>query len=96
MKTNQKGIVQLLLVIGIVVALGVIGYAIYANNQTKTSLSKTKVPKAYQAQYQQSADSVAPIQNSSDLGKAAASLDTTSTTEIDTHLNALNSASSGF
>lgn len=96
METNQKGIIQLLLVIGIVVALGVIGYAIFAKNQTKISLSKISVPTAYQMQYQQSANSVAPIQNSADLGKAANSLDAASTAEIDTHLNALNSASSGF
>lgn len=96
MKTNQKGIIQLLLIIGIVIALGVIGYAIFAKNQSKTSISNIPVPTAYQTQYQQSVDSVAPIQNSSDLGKAAANLDATSTTEIDTSLNALNSASSGF
>lgn len=97
---NQKGFIQILLIIGIVAALGVIGYVFYT--QSRTSLTNTSlynpnaVPTQYQAQYNQSGQAVAPIQNSKDLKGAAASLDSTDMTQIDAHLNALNSASAGF
>lgn len=100
MKTNQKGVIQIVLIIGIVAALAVIGYALYL--KSKPSLSTTgvynpsAVPSAYQTQYQQSGQAVAPINNASDLNSAAASLDSTDTTQMNTQLNALNSASSGF
>lgn len=77
----QKGIIQIILIIGIVAALAVIGYVLYS--QRLNSL-----PAQYQA--------VAPIQNSKDLSGATTSLDASDVTQIDTELNALNSASSGF
>ena len=100
MKKNQKGVIQIILIIGIVAALAVIGYALYLKN--KPTLSTTgiynpsAVPSAYQNQYTQSGQAVAPIQNSSDLNSAAASLNSTDTTQLDTQLKALDSASSGF
>lgn len=97
---QQKGFIQILLIIGIVAALGVIGYVFYTqsrNSLTNTSLyNPNAMPTQYQAQYNQSGQVVAPIQNGKDLNSASASLDSTDMTQIDTHLNALNSASAGF
>lgn len=96
----QKGIVQILLVIGIVVVLGVIGYVLYSqkmNSLPKTSFyNPAAVPTQYQTTYQQSGQAVAPIKNGSDLSSANTSLNSTDMTQLDTQLNALNTASSGF
>ena len=90
---NQKGLVQLILVIAIVGILTFIGYMLYVQNQ---SPEVTAVPSAYQAQYTEAGNSVTPVENSSDLDSAAASLDAEDTAQIDAELNKLNSASSGF
>lgn len=98
---NNKGFVQVALVAGIVIALGVIGYILYFQ-KTNSSLMNSNlynpqaVPSAFQDQYQASGQEVTAIKNANDLDSASASLDATGTTEIDTQLNALNSASSGF
>lgn len=96
----QKGIVQILLIVGIVAALGVIGYVIY--NQRINSLvnsdlyNPNAVPTQYQSQYTQSGQAVAPIHDSKDLNSASGSLDNTDVSQIDVELKALNSASAGF
>lgn len=97
----QKGLVQYLLIIGIVAALGIIGYVLYSQRLssplTRSNLYNPQaVPTQYQIQYQQSGQAVAPIKNTTDLNSASGSLDSTDVTQIDTQLNALNSASSGF
>lgn len=90
---NQKGFIQIVLIVAIVALLGFIGYMLYVQNQ---SPEVTAVPSAYQAQYTEAGNSVTPVENSSDLDGAAASLDAEDTAQIDAELNKLNSASSGF
>lgn len=100
-KDRQKGLVQILLIIGIVVAIGIIGYVLYVqrfgNSLTTSNLYNPRaLPTAYQGSYQTSGQAVAPIQNKKDLDNASASLDLTNTTQIDSEINALNTASAGF
>lgn len=96
----QKGVIQILLIIGIVAALGVIGYVLYTqrmNTLPQTSFYNPKeVPTQYQTTYQQSGEAVAPINSGSDLNSTTTSLDSTDMTQIDAELNALDTASSGF
>ncbi len=80
---SQKGFIQVLLILGIVAALAVAGFVLYT--QKKNIL--TAVPAQ---------TTVAPIQNANDLNSAAASLDSTDTTQLDTQLNQLNSSASTF
>ncbi|QQG42114.1 MAG: hypothetical protein HYV90_02250 [Candidatus Woesebacteria bacterium] len=96
MKNNQKGIIQLLLVIGIVAVLTFIGYLLYTQNMQKQKISVSAVPSPYQVQYQKAGDEVAPVKDSSDLTSVDATLDATDITELDTSLNALGSATAGF
>lgn len=97
---NEQGLIQILLVIGIVAALGVIGYTIYS--QKVNSLSQTGVynpqtlPTSYKATSQESGQVIAPVNNNEDLNSVSANLDTTDITQIDSELGALDSASSGF
>lgn len=91
---NEKASVPIVLIIGIIIALGVISYVIYGN-MTKKSAS-LPVPTAYQAQYMQGVDGAPKIENASDLETASTNLDKTNTAEIDTSLKALDSASEGF
>lgn len=81
---RSQGFVQILLIVGIVAALGVIGYVLFSK---KISIQTPNFNLG---------SSVPPIQNASDLNKASASLDSASTAQMDTELNALNQASSGF
>lgn len=90
---NQKGNVMVLLVLAIVAVLGVIGYLLYVQRQ---DLKVTAVPSAYQEQYTEAGSTVTPVENSSDLSAASASLDAEDTAQIDAELNKLNSASAGF
>lgn len=96
----QKGLIQIVLIIGIVAALAVIGYVLYSqklNSLTGGSLyNPSSIPAQYQGQYEASGQAVAPIQSSKDLSGASTSLDSTNMTQLDAQLNALNSASSGF
>ncbi len=96
MKNNQKGITQVLLVVGIVAVLTFIGYLLYTQNMQKQKIVTSAVPSPYQAQYQQAGQAVAPIKDTTSLNSAASNLDTTDLTQLDAHLNALNSASLGF
>ncbi len=95
MKNNEKGLIQVLIAVGIVALVAFIGYMVYVQNLNKQA-AVSAVPSPYQAQYQQAGQTVGSIQNSADLNTASASLDSTNTTQLDTNLNALNSASSGF
>lgn len=103
MKNNQKampagrqGIIQALLVIGILAVLTFIGYILYAQKIQKQQAAVSAIPSPYQVQYQQAGQAVAPIKDTTDLNSASTSLDSADITQLDTHLNALNSASSGF
>lgn len=89
----RQGFIQIILVLAIVAVLGIIGYLLYVQKQ---DLKVTAVPSPYQAQYTEAGNSVTPVENSSDLDGAAASLDAEDTAQIDAELNKLNSASSGF
>ena len=92
---KQRGFVQILLIAGIAVAFAVIGYVFYRQGLVN-KIASIPVPGAYQAQYTQGQASAPQVQSGSDLNKASASLDSADTTRIDTELNALNQASSGF
>lgn len=98
---NQKGFAMVLLIVFVVVAaLAVVGLVLYRqklNSLTQNeNVNQSAVPAQYQAQYQQSGQSVAPIQDANDLNSASASLDSTDTTQLDTQLNQLNSNASSF
>lgn len=86
----------MILVIGIVAILTFIGYLLYTQRMSNQKLGISAVPSPYQTQYQEAGKAVAPIDDTSSLNSAAASLDTADINQLDTHLNALNSASSGF
>lgn len=96
----QKGIIQIVLIIGIVAALAVIGYVLYSqklNSLTNSNLyNPGSMPAQYQGEYKASGQAVAPIKDGSDLNSASASLNSTDITQLDAQLNALNSVSSGF
>lgn len=97
MPAGSQGFVQILLVVGIVAALAVIGFVLYRQRMAVSNQTALTAPSAATgAQYSQGSAGAPQIQNASDLNKASASLDSTDTTQIDTQLNALNSASSGF
>ncbi len=87
---NQKGFIQILLIGGVIVVLAALGYIFYSQKMG------VKVPNYSLQQTQPSEAQIAPVQNSSDLDKISASLDAQDTTQIDSQLNQLNSASSGF
>lgn len=97
---NQKGSMLIFLAVGIVIALGVIGYVLYGSKLglgPKSNLyNPNSVPTQYQGSYNNSGQSVGTINSASDLDKASASLDAVDTAQMDTELKALNSASSGF
>lgn len=84
----QKGLIQIVLIIGIFAALAVIGYVLYSQRLNSLTGGSLYNPSSIQA--------VAPIQSSKDLSGASTSLDSTDVTQLDAQLNALNSASSGF
>lgn len=79
---------------GIAAIVGVIGYIILTNS--RSSQIAAPVPSPYQAQYNQGAASANQVQSSSDLNAASQNLDSADTTQIDTQLKALDSASVGF
>lgn len=90
MENNQKGFAQVILVIGILVALGVIGFVLYKQNSEKLSFQKdTYVPAAYQSQYDESANSIPSVESSEDLSKVDTTVEATDTTQLDTDLNSL-------
>lgn len=97
---NQKGSILIFLAVGILIALGVIGYVLYGSKLGLTPKSNlynpNSVPVQYQGSYNESGQSVEAINSSGDLDKASASLDATDTTQLDAELKALDSASSGL
>jgi hypothetical protein len=93
---NQKGIIQVLLVVGIVAIVILIGYMIYLRNIGKQALSVLPSTSGTPTQNLTVQPTPIPLQNSSDLNTASASLDSTDTSRIDTQLNQLNSATTGF
>lgn len=97
MKTNQKGVIQIVLVVGILIAIGVIGFVMYNQKQLKDLSSKvTNVPDAYKSDYQQSSDEVTLINDSEDLTIVDTTLETSNTTEIETELKSLDSDLAAF
>jgi len=94
---NQKGFLQLIIILVVAAALVVMGYAVLNKNKlNKTPVAQATVPPQYQAQYNEGRQEAPSVKTKSDLDVAAKSLDDTDTTEINTMLNQLNSASSGF
>lgn len=94
---NQKGFIQILLIGAVVVALAVAGYWFYSQKfGSRTGMGSLGSNYLLQTQNQPASDQVAPVQNAGDLNKVSASLDAQDTTQIDSQLNQLNSASSGF
>lgn len=91
---NEKGFIQVLLILGIAVVVGIIGYIILTNG--RSSQVAAPVPSPYQAQYNQGAASANQIQSSNDLNTASQNLDSANTAQIDAQLKALDSASAGF
>ena len=91
MKTNEKGLIQILLVIGILAVLGVIGWVLLSPKKTG-SVVQNYLPSPTVNQDQHSA----PINNQSDLKNTSASLDSTDTTQMDAELNALDKDLSSF
>ena len=97
MKTNQKGIVQIVLIVGILIALSIVGFVLYNQKQLKDqALQITNVPDSYKSEYQQSASEVTPINNSDDLDNAQTALEASDTTEIDAELKSLDTDLSSF
>lgn len=97
---NQKGFMTVLIIIVVVVALAVVGFALYTQKQSSLtqggSYNPEAVPTQYQNQYKQSGQAVAQVKNANDLNSASTSLDSTDTTQLDTQLNQLNSSISSF
>lgn len=97
MKTNQKGIVQIVLIVGILIALSIVGFVLYNQKQLKDQASQiTSVPDSYKSEYQQSASEVTPINNPDDLDNAQTALEASDTTEIDAELKSLDTDLSSF
>lgn len=93
---NQKGLIQVLVVVAVVAVLTFVGYMLYVQKMQKARVTVAPVPSAYQMSYQQAGQTVAPVTSTTDLKTASSTLDATDTTQIDAQLNQLNSASSGF
>lgn len=93
MKNNQRGIVQIILVVGVLALLAFAGYYFYVQKQ-KSEVSE--VPSAYQAQYEEAGRGVEAVEGSGDLDALLKDLDKESAAGIDTELDALDAASSGF
>lgn len=85
----------MILVVGIVALLTFIGYMLYTQSLVKQA-AVSAIPSPYQAQYQQAGQAVVPVNDAAGLSSASTTLDSTDTAQLDTQLNALNSASSGF
>ncbi len=97
MKNNNKGFAQLILIVGIVLAVSVIGFVIYKQNTAKQAMQKeTYVPEAYQNQYNESANSVETVETSEDLVKVDSTIEATDTTQLDTDLNSLDADLASF
>lgn len=95
MKTNQKGLIQILLILGIVVVLGVIGWVL-TSSPKKTELSNTQVPTQYQTDYTEGSTEVMEITDSEDLGTVASSLESDTDAEFEAELKKLESDLAAF
>lgn len=94
MKSNENGLIQLILVLGIVLLLGAIGW--FVVNNKKQQVDTLPVPSDYQTQYQQASDKVAPIEDKQDLDSASAEVDGVSTAEFDAELQKIDSDLNSF
>lgn len=81
-----------MLIIGIVLLLGVIGYLVVFQPKTGNVARNTQTP----IETSQPSATTAPIQNSDDLNTVSASLDSTDSTQLDAELNKLESETSSF
>ena len=93
---RSQGFVQILLIGGVILALAVLGYVFYFRKLGAKVSGLPSPNTGYSLQQTQPSAQIAPVQNANDLNKVSASLDAQDTTQIDSQLNQLNSASSGF
>lgn len=93
---NQKGLIQLLLIVGIAAAAGVIVWVLASGTKEKTPQVAMPLPSAYQADYYQGSDEVAPVENSSDLQTVSASLEDSYDAEFEAELQALEKDLAAF
>lgn len=97
MKTNQKGLIQIFLILGITLALGAIIWVIATTpKNNKVSEVPPVVPAGYQDSYTAGADAVPPIDDNADFQSVATSIDTISTAEMDAELQKLDGDISSF
>ncbi len=88
MKENQGGFIIQFLLIGIVLAIGLIAFAVYQNF--------TAAPPYTIQDNAGIQNAPEEVKNSQDLNSSAAFLDATDTTQIDAELNQLDSLSTSF
>jgi hypothetical protein len=96
MKTNQKGIIQIFLILGITLALGAIIWVLATTPKDNKISEVLPVPSGYQNSYSEGANEIPSIDNTSDFQTVSASLDTVSTAEMDAELQKLDSDISSF
>lgn len=94
---EQKGFIQILLIIGVVVVLAVFGYLFYSKNMGAKVSSLLKSENNFTSQQDQLSDvQVDQINDPKDLDTVSTVLDAQDTTQIDYQLSQLDSISSGF
>lgn len=96
MKTNQKGIIQIFLILGITLALGAIIWVLVTTPGNDKVSEIVPVPAGYQDSYNEGSDGVPQIEDNADFQSVSASLDTVSTAELDAELEKLDSDISSF
>lgn len=88
---------QILAVALVILAAAAVGMYYYVGLGSKTStLTNSKLAPQYQESYQEAAQGVGEINNTSELDKASSDLSASDTTQIDAELKVLSSDASGF
>lgn len=97
MKKSQKGfaIVEILLVVAVLVAVGLIGYRVVSNHNTKAS-NESSTSVSDQSKTSASNVTVPQINTKSDLDKASAALNQSDSSSDDEHDDGALNASADF
>jgi len=92
---SQSGFIQIILILGIVIVLGMIGYLLITPKKVAVNSIPSVQPVAAPVS-ETSNPEVGSIKTSKDLNTSSQSLDDLDTAQIDAQLNLLESESSSF
>ena len=98
MKTNQKGFIQIILIVLLALAIAGVGVFYFLQQKYDSALNPPSgsVASQYQQQYQQAVQGVSRINDNSGLNAAASSLDSTDPSQLNIQVNQVNSDASSF